>query len=118
MAGVVMTACIDATGNLQLQLSEIALAFGICETRRDLLRDGARAGVGEAAIIQPRARDDVADEIEIGRSHSGRIERFPDRIKIPLGHQRKNANLRMRRATFSESESGSASCSERVCQDV
>src|SRR3546814_7472142 len=74
-----MTACIDATGNLQLQLSEIALAFGVGETRRDLLRDGDRAGVGKAAIIQPRASDDVADEIEIGRSQSGRIERFPDR---------------------------------------
>src|SRR3546814_1954618 len=81
MAGVVMTACIDATGNLQLQLSEIALAFGIGETRRDLRRDGDRAGVGKAAIIQPRASDDVADEIEIGRSLSGRIERFPDRLE-------------------------------------
>src|SRR3546814_20194060 len=100
MAGVVMTACIDATGNLQLQLSEIALAFGIGETRRDLLRDGDRAGVGKAAIIQPRASDDVADEIEIGRSQSGRIERFPDRIKIALG------------------EIGRASCRERVCQSV
>ena len=61
MADMVMAAGIDAAGNVDVQPAEIALQIEIVETPRDLLRDRDRARIGEAAIIEARAGDDVGD---------------------------------------------------------
>src|SRR3546814_14351403 len=72
MPGMVMPAGVDAARDLDLQLAQILLPLEIGEALGDLLRDGDRARVGEAAIIESGAGDDVGDEIEIdeiGRAH-------------------------------------------------
>src|SRR5690349_2964668 len=62
MAGVVMPAGVDAAGNLDLQLADVVLALEVLEALGDVLRDGDRARVGEIAIVEARAADDVGDE--------------------------------------------------------
>src|SRR5579864_1587444 len=51
VADVMMAAGIDAAGNVDVQPAELALAVEIAEAPRDLLRDGNRARIGQAAII-------------------------------------------------------------------
>ena len=48
-------------------VSLFALALGIGKALGDLLRDRDRPGVGEAAIIEAGAGDDVADQVEVRR---------------------------------------------------
>ena len=73
MAGMVMAAGIDAAGNLDLEFADIVLAVQIGEALGDVLGDGNGAGIGQVAIIQARAGDDVGDQAGIGR---GEIQRL------------------------------------------
>ena len=61
MADMVMAAGIDAAGNIDVQPAKIARQVVVAEAARDLLRDRDRARVGEAAIIEARAGDDVGE---------------------------------------------------------
>ena len=60
MADMVVAAGIDAARDLDLQIADIVPAVRIGETLADALRHRDRAGIGQRAIIQPRAGDDVA----------------------------------------------------------
>ena len=63
MADVMMAAGIDAAGNVDVQPPEIVRQVEILEPARDLLGHRDRARIGEAAIVEPRAGDDVGDQI-------------------------------------------------------
>src|SRR3546814_5524742 len=64
VSGMMMTAGVDAAGNLELQFTQIPLTLGVGETLADLLRHRNRPRIGKAAIIKTGAGDD-----EIGRAH-------------------------------------------------
>src|SRR5688572_4571274 len=65
MADMVVAAGIDAAGDLDLQLAHSGEAVEILERQRDALRHRNRARVGQAAIVQPRAGDDVGRQPDI-----------------------------------------------------
>src|SRR5258705_1039957 len=67
MADMVMAAGIDAARDLDLQFAQIVLAFEIGKALGNLRRDRNRAGIGQVAIIQARAGDDVGDQPIIRR---------------------------------------------------
>ena len=99
---MVMPAGIDAAADLELQFAEVALPFRVSEAFGDLLRDRDRAGIGEAAIIEAGASDDVADQIKVGRREARRVERLPKIVEIGPMHMRQHDVLRMRDAQFVE----------------
>src|SRR6185437_8088081 len=59
MADMVMAAGIDAAGNIDVQPADIPLQVEIGEPARDLHRHRNRTRIGEAAIIEARASDDI-----------------------------------------------------------
>src|SRR3546814_5046625 len=55
VSGMMMTAGVDAAGNLELQFTQIPLTLGVGETLADLLRHRNRPRIGKAAIIKTGA---------------------------------------------------------------
>ena len=53
----------------------VVLARGVGEALGDVLRDRDRAGVGERAVVEARAGDDVADQVEVGVARPSRPAR-------------------------------------------
>ena len=104
MTGMVMAAGIDAAGNLDLEFADIMLAFQIGETLGDGLRDRDRAGIGEIAIIQARAGNDVGDQPGIGRGQIQRLKAGEDRGQVLLPDMRQHQILFMGDADFAEAE--------------
>ena len=100
MADMVMAAGVDAAGNIDMQPPKAAGAIEILEALGDLLRDRDRARVGEAAVVEAGAGDDVGDKSDIGRGDADLIERAPQCGKIPLRHVGKNQVLFMRHANL------------------
>ena len=66
MADMVVAAGVDAAGNLQLQLADVALPLQRGEALGDVLRDDDRAGIGQRAIVEAGAGDDVGDQVRVG----------------------------------------------------
>src|SRR6202789_584192 len=104
VAGVMMAAGIDAAGDLDLELADLVLAVEIGEALGDLLRDRDRARIGEVAIIEPRAGDDVGDEPGIGRAKAERFQPREDRGQILLAHMRQDEVLFVTDADFRDAE--------------
>src|SRR6185437_11007639 len=77
MADMVMAAGIDAAGYVDMQPADIALQIEVGKTTRDFHRHRNRARVGEAAIIEARARDDVGDEVDVRDREAGGVELLP-----------------------------------------
>src|SRR3546814_226171 len=86
VSGMMMTAGVDAAGNLELQFTQIPLTLGVGETLADLLRHRNRPRIDKAAIIKTGAGDDVADKVKIGRREPSRIQLLPERVEIALLH--------------------------------
>src|SRR6266700_1671134 len=59
VADVVMATRVDAAGNVDVQPVEAAREIEIAEPAGQFLRDRDRARIGEAAIVEARAGDDV-----------------------------------------------------------
>ena len=74
----------------------------IAEAPRQFLRDRDRARIGEAAIVEARARDDVGDEADIRRRDADRVERAPQRRQVALRHMRQHEVLLVADADFAE----------------
>src|SRR5690606_22358181 len=102
VAGVVVTAGVDAAADLDLQLTEIALPLGIGEAIGDLLGHRNRARVGQRAIIEARAGDDVGDQVEVGIGKAGVAQRLPHGVEIGLADVRQDQVLSMRHAQLVE----------------
>src|SRR5262249_11662942 len=99
---VMVTAGVDAAGDVDVQPSEVASQIEILEAARDLLGHRNRARVGQAAIVETGAGYDVGDEIDVGRGDADFIERAPQRRKIALGDVRKRQILLMPHANLAE----------------
>ena len=102
MPDVMVTAGIDAAGDIDVQPSEIAGQIEVLETARNLLGHRDRARVGEAAVVEAGAGDDVGDQIDVGRGHPDFLERTPQRRKIALGDVRQRQILLMADANLAE----------------
>src|SRR5215472_13094242 len=99
---VMVTAGIDAAGDVDVQPSEVASQIEILEAARDLLGHRNRARVGQAAVVETGAGYDVGDEIDVGRGDPDFVERAPQRRKIALGNVRKRQILLVADANLSE----------------
>src|SRR5262245_27503916 len=77
VADVMVPAGIDAAGDVDVQRPKIARPIEIAETPRDLLGHRDRAGIGQTAIVEAGAGDDVGDEIDVRRGDADGVERAP-----------------------------------------
>src|SRR5579862_6946704 len=113
MSGMMMAAGVDAAADLDLELADIVLAAEIGETLRDLLRDGNRARIGEVAIVQTWAGDDVGDEPCVG---CGQAELLQPRV-----HLGQVAHLHMRQdqvLLVADADLGEAVRIHQICERV
>src|SRR5262249_2699808 len=93
VANVMVAAGIDAAGDIDVQPAEIARQIEIAEAAGGLPRHPGRAGVGEAAIVEAGAGDDVGDEIDVRCGDADVVERAPQRGKIALRNMRQRQIL-------------------------
>src|SRR3569832_1209340 len=93
MARMMMPAGIDAAADLDLQLTDLLLPHDIGELLGDVLRNRDRARIGEVAVVQPRARDDVGDQPRIRRGEVQRLQPGKDRRQVALAHMRQHQIL-------------------------
>ena len=77
IADVMMAARIDAAGYINGQAANIMLAADVFEFSADGLGGRNLARIGEVAVIQAGAGDDVADMADIGRGESVYLEAEP-----------------------------------------
>jgi hypothetical protein len=82
VADMVMATGVDAAGDLDAQLADLLLALEIRQALGDALGDGNGAGVGERAIVEAGAGDDVAREADVGGCQPGARER---EVRLPDG---------------------------------
>ena len=61
VAGVMVPASVDAARNLELELTEFGAARR--EPLAELLRNRDLAGIGQAAIVEPRTGDDIVHRV-------------------------------------------------------
>src|SRR3546814_18137233 len=59
LAGMMVAAGVDAARDLDLELANVELTLHVRKTLRNLLRQRDRARVGEGAIIEPGAGDEI-----------------------------------------------------------
>ena len=102
MADMVMAAGIDAAGDVDVQPADQVGGVVVGETPGQLLRDRDRTGIGQRAIIQPGAGDDVGDEVHVRGSEANLVQRLPQRRQIALCHVRQREVLLMADADFAE----------------
>src|SRR5262249_5978653 len=93
MADMVMAAGVDAAGNVDVQPAQIARDVEIAEAARKLLRHRDGAGIGKAAIVEPRTGDDVGHEIDVGQRHADGVEGAPQLDQVALAHVREHEIL-------------------------
>ena len=72
------------------------------ETPRQFLRDRDRARIGQRAIVQPGAGDDVGDQIDVRRGEPDPVERLPQLRQVALGDMRQAQILLVADADFAE----------------
>src|SRR5215470_12206308 len=81
---MMVAAGIDAAGDFDLQLADVEQPGEIGEMLADLLRHRDRAGVGERAIVEARAGDDVAGQPDVRRCQFQRLQLLPQLVEIGL----------------------------------
>src|SRR6185437_2559857 len=95
-AHVVVAAGVDAAADLHAQLADQFGLGRVGELQCDLLGDRDRPGVGQCAVVEPRAGDDVGDEAAVRRRQLARVERLPDRVQVIQLHVRQDQVLLVR----------------------
>ena len=99
---MMMPAGIDAAGDVDVQLPEIAGKVEIAEATRQFLGDRYGAGIGKTAIIEARTGDDVGDEADIGGGDPDGVERAPQRRQVALRHMGQHQVLLVADPDFAE----------------
>ena len=95
IAGMMVTAGIDAARHIETQRPDLLLARGILEALGDLLGDRDRARIGEVAIVEARAADHVAEKIVIAGGEPLGFELLIDGEQIGAGDMRQDEVLRV-----------------------
>src|SRR5262245_21409533 len=85
---VVVPAGIDAAGDLDLQLADVEQPRQVREVLADLLRHRDRARIGEGAVVEARAGDDVAGQPDVRRRQLERLQPLPQLVEVGLGDVR------------------------------
>src|SRR5438445_7878881 len=67
VADMVMAAGVDAAGDVDVQPADQIGKLMVGKAPRQLLRDRDRARIRQRAIVEPRAGDDVGDQIDVRR---------------------------------------------------
>src|SRR5680860_314736 len=93
IAGMVMTASVDAAGHVEPQLADLFLTRRILEALGDLLGDGDRARVGEVAVVEARAADHVAEQLVVAGGKARFGQRVIERRDVGDGHVREHQIL-------------------------
>src|SRR5579871_1452908 len=102
MADVMVPTGIDAARDVDVQPAEFAGEPKVAETTRQLLGDWDGARIGEAAVVQSRARDNVGNEADVRSRHPDSIERAPQFAEIALCHMREHEVLLVADPNFPE----------------
>ena len=82
VAHMVVTAGVNAAGDLDLQLADGFGAVLVAEGLGDVLSDGDRPGVGQGAVIEPRTGDDVRNQVHVRRGQTRRRQGGVDRRQV------------------------------------
>src|SRR3546814_1224022 len=83
-----MAAGVDAAGNLDLQVADLVLALQVAEALRDALGDRNGACVGEVAVVEARAGDDVGHQADVRRAETARLQHLPHLGEVGETHMR------------------------------
>src|SRR6185437_4699401 len=102
VTGMMMPAGIDAAAHLDLDLTEVVLAFEIGEAFLD--RNRNRTRIRQIAIVQAGAADDVGNEPRIRRAEVQRLQPREHRGQVFLAHMREHEVLLVAHAHFGETE--------------
>src|SRR5579872_4746363 len=100
VAGVMVAAGVDAARDLDLELADVVLAIEVGEALGDILRNRDRARIGEIAIVETRAGDDVGDKAGVRRRQAMLAELGEDRRQVALLHVRQYEILLVADADF------------------
>src|SRR3990170_1069652 len=95
IAGMVMAAGVDAARHIEPERADQLLPRRIFEALGDLLGDGDRAGIGEIAIVEPRAADHVAQKVVIAGGETFGMEDVVERGHVRGGDMRQHQILRV-----------------------
>src|SRR3954468_21824020 len=93
MTDMVMAAGVDAAGDVDVQPADQISQLVIGEAPGQFLRDRDRARIGQRAIVETRAGDDVGDQIDVRRGQPELVERLPQRRQVALGDMRQSEVL-------------------------
>src|SRR4051794_16129386 len=99
---MVMPASVDASGDIDVQPADEIGGGGIWEAARQFLRDRGRARGSQRAVVQPWARDNIGDEIDVGRRQADFIERLPERRQVAARDMRQGQVLLVTDTDFAE----------------
>jgi len=77
VADMVVAARVDAAGDVDVQTADHLGGVVISEAPGQFLRDRNRSRIGQRAVIQPRAGDDVGDQIDVRGSKPDPVKRLP-----------------------------------------
>ena len=102
VADMVMAAGVDAAGDVDVQPPDHLGGIVIGEAPGQFLRDRDRARIGQRAVIQSRAGDDVSDQVDIRRGEPDPVERLPQLRQVALGDMRQRQVLLMADTDFAE----------------
>src|SRR6516225_7903685 len=102
MADVMMTAGVDAAGDVDMEAADQIGGIVIGKAPRQLLCNRDRARIGERAIVQAGAGDDVGDEIDVRSGEPDFIECLPQRRQIAPGDMRQRQILLVADADFAK----------------
>src|SRR4029453_5097394 len=75
MADMMMPAGIDAAGDVDVETADHVGGVVVGEAPGQPLRDRNRTRIGQRAVVQSRAGDDVGDQVDVRRGESEAVER-------------------------------------------
>src|SRR5712664_3589996 len=102
MADVVVTAGVHASGNVEIDFTDVVQVIEIVEALLDGLGYRDRFGVGERAEVPAGAANDVGKQADIGRGESQRPDLLPQRVQVGELHVGENQVLLVRDAQLAE----------------
>ena len=102
MADVMMAARIHATGNVEVELTDVVQIIEIVEAALDRFGNGNRLRVRERAEVTARAADDVRQQADVGRRDTERFQLCPERKQVRLANVGENQVLLVRNAELAK----------------
>ncbi|MNS09735.1 hypothetical protein D3C72_412300 [compost metagenome] len=102
MADVVVTTSVHATGDVQVQFTDVEQVVEVVEATLDRLGNRDRLGVGQRAEITARAADDVGQQADVRRGETAFTQFTPQGKQLALLDVGKNDVLLVRGAQLTK----------------